>query len=133
MTSRVERLSSRRNTSNSGWHLIKAGLAKVGSGLLRWLVSPQEPVISQHRNREGQPTWKVYDPYSRQTYWFSSEKEVRQWLDSYYSMNGSHTAISRPTAPPQSHQKAETLDTEAMPLEVVRQQLEDCWKDPSDR
>ena len=133
MTSRVERLSSRRTTSNSGWRMVKAGLTKVGAGLLRWLVSPQEPVISQHHNREGTITWKVYDPYSNQSHWFSSEKEVRQWLDSHYSMNGSHTAISRPTSPSQSHQKAETFNTEAMSLEVVRQQLEACWEDHSDR
>jgi len=48
-----------------------------------FLAGNSDPVISQS-SHDGQPLWHVYDPQSRQHLSFSSETEVRHWLEQRY-------------------------------------------------
>ncbi|NDJ19462.1 hypothetical protein [Myxacorys almedinensis] len=41
----------------------------------------REPVIRQHRDRQGREWWLAYDPVCNRTLYSSSEAEARLWLD----------------------------------------------------
>ena len=55
------------------------------SGLLErvtnWLVGPVEPQIYKRLDRRGKPYYRLYDPKTDQRRVFSSEEDVRIWLD----------------------------------------------------
>jgi len=53
--------------------------------LLRRLTHDDEPRIHYHQNGFGQGYWQVYDPVNQSRYRFSSEQEVRIWLEQRYS------------------------------------------------
>ncbi|MEB3274226.1 MAG: hypothetical protein ACO4CG_07710 [Prochlorothrix sp.] len=40
-----------------------------------------EPQIWQHQDRQGHEWFEVYEPHSHHHFCFSSEQEVRDWLD----------------------------------------------------
>lgn len=45
----------------------------------------QKLKVWQKSDRQGHTYWKVYNPTTHQTMYFSSEEEVRIWIDrSYY-------------------------------------------------
>lgn len=52
--------------------------------LTKWLVSSTEPQVSQRRDRYGMLIWRIYDPATNQSATFSSEYEVRVWLEQRY-------------------------------------------------
>jgi hypothetical protein len=56
-------------------------VARIARYLSRNRVEPQ---IVQKCDRSGKNYWQVYDPVSGSSYSFSSEKEVRAWLDTRY-------------------------------------------------
>lgn len=52
---------------------------------LNAMAGSSEPKIQQRRDRIGQTIWFVYDPVSGQNSRFTSESEVRAWLDERYN------------------------------------------------
>jgi hypothetical protein len=59
-------------------------LKQIGQNLLRWLSSNLEPRIWQSKDRKGNISWHIYDPVTAQSNHFSSEAEVRAWIDTQY-------------------------------------------------
>ena len=54
----------------------------------RYLIANRiEPHVKSISDRQGNNYWQVYDPVSNCNYSFSSEKEVRAWLDTRYHRN----------------------------------------------
>ncbi|ETX00111.1 hypothetical protein [Candidatus Entotheonella palauensis] len=55
------------------------------SGLLErvanWLAGPVEPQIYKRLDRRGNAYYRLYDPKTDQSRFFSSEEDVRIWLD----------------------------------------------------
>ena len=67
------------------YNLFANVLVKVGRKLV---TSNREPQIEQKSDRFGNKYWHVYDLRSNQSYSFSSEQEVRVWLENrYYCFN----------------------------------------------
>jgi len=56
------------------------------SRLVQSLVPNDEPRISQV-TRNGKLIWKVYNPQTQQRLSFTSEAEVRSWLETRYYEN----------------------------------------------
>ncbi|NJL21037.1 MAG: hypothetical protein HC895_09810 [Leptolyngbyaceae cyanobacterium SM1_3_5] len=54
---------------------------QIGRSILAFLAGNSEPKI----DRVDADNWRVFDPVSRQTLHFSSEQEVRIWLEQRYS------------------------------------------------
>ena len=46
-----------------------------------WLVGPVEPQIYKRQDRRGQTYYRLYDPKTDQRRMFSTEEEMRIWLD----------------------------------------------------
>lgn len=58
-------------------------LKQLGDRTMRFFTGQAEPRIWQ-RTRQGQPTWFAHDPISNRTRQFTSEQEVRLWLEKRY-------------------------------------------------
>jgi hypothetical protein len=59
---------------------------KISHWFLSGITSSSEPRITQTRDPMGELRWHVYDPTTGHKASFSSESEVRVWLDQrYYS------------------------------------------------
>jgi hypothetical protein len=56
-------------------------LTQLGHTLKKWLIADKDIQITPMTRRDGQTWWRVYDPYTEQTQWMTSEEEVRVWLD----------------------------------------------------
>lgn len=54
------------------------------SRLAKLACGTSEPVIQRRHDRQGYPYYQVYDPVSRQHYLFTTESEVRSWLERRY-------------------------------------------------
>ena len=54
---------------------------QVWHNLVNYLTRPPEPRVQKKCNHRGKIWWKVYDPYTNRSAEFSSEAEVRMWLD----------------------------------------------------
>lgn len=63
---------------------VGAMLSALPELILGLGTTSQEPQISQRRDRAGQLQWRVYDPMSGQSSQFSSENDVRIWLENRY-------------------------------------------------
>ncbi|MBE9180543.1 hypothetical protein IQ268_18440 [Oculatella sp. LEGE 06141] len=48
------------------------------------IAGSSEPQIRQLRDRDGNVQWRSYDPITGQINFFSSEVEVRTWLEQRY-------------------------------------------------
>lgn len=48
------------------------------------LFQESDPVISERRDRSGTLYYRVYNPRDGKTYYFTSENEVRIWLERRY-------------------------------------------------
>jgi hypothetical protein len=48
------------------------------------LTQSSEPSITQKRDRFGHDSFRVYDPMTRKYGEFSSEQEIRVWLEQRY-------------------------------------------------
>lgn len=59
-------------------------LKKIFAEVVRFLSDSSEPRIQFKRDRLGNHFWRVYDPSTNQSATFSSEAEVRIWLEQRY-------------------------------------------------
>ncbi|MBD0335378.1 MAG: hypothetical protein ICV62_07815 [Cyanobacteria bacterium Co-bin13] len=48
------------------------------------LAPREQPQIRRYTTRQGEPAWTVYDPVDGSTHRFSSEEDVRIWLEQRY-------------------------------------------------
>lgn len=55
-------------------------LQQIGAAVVNFLA-PQDSLKITHSDRSGQTLWSVYDRETQQRYRFSSEDELRVWLD----------------------------------------------------
>ncbi len=60
---------------------IKLNLSYFWSSLISSLYRVPEPKVKKKFNHRGEISWQVYDPYTNTATEFSSEAEVRMWLD----------------------------------------------------
>ncbi|MGF1518077.1 MAG: hypothetical protein ACFCVB_09775 [Nodosilinea sp.] len=58
-------------------------LKQLGDRAMRFFTGQTEPRIWQ-RTRQGQLTWFAHDPITNRTRQFSSEQDVRLWLEKRY-------------------------------------------------
>ena len=56
----------------------------VGKALWNWLISSSDFIISEHRDNHGARYYQVFDPINEKIYQFTSEDEVRIWLEQRY-------------------------------------------------
>ncbi len=61
--------------------VIKRTLHQLWQNLVIYLTRPPEPKVRKKSNRRGEIWWEVYDPNRHLTANFTSELEVRMWLD----------------------------------------------------
>lgn len=59
-------------------------ITQLGRFLVNSLVGNDEPRINQTIDRLGNIVWQVYNPINRQILSFTSEQEVREWLEQRY-------------------------------------------------
>ncbi|MBD2314374.1 hypothetical protein H6G20_22135 [Desertifilum sp. FACHB-1129] len=64
---------------------IAAVFRQVRLTLARYLAPATEPYIWQEIQRDRTPVWYVYDPHRDRTFCFTSESEVRIWIENRYS------------------------------------------------
>lgn len=69
---------------NQVWARSKAYLDKVGQSLLGYFCGSKDPQIVTKRDRDGNTFFVAYDPIDQAHYTFTSEQEVRVWLDQRY-------------------------------------------------
>lgn len=78
------------SVSNLKLHIYPAStpqsnrLQRLWQAFLKFAEGSQEPRIRQVCDRQGNSTWRVYDPISGQSMSFASEAEVRLWLEQRY-------------------------------------------------
>ncbi|MGJ3249178.1 MAG: hypothetical protein ACFE0I_24275 [Elainellaceae cyanobacterium] len=70
------------------WHRWLAALSSWWSyGINRLealIILDAQPRIWQKTDRHGNTWWSIYDPMTRRFYQFSSEHDVRVWLDEHF-------------------------------------------------
>ncbi|MEO0852308.1 MAG: hypothetical protein AAFY15_02220 [Cyanobacteria bacterium J06648_11] len=59
-------------------------LQRVGKMCAAFFLGDREPRIWKIMRADGTTHWKVYDPNSHRSSTFSSENDVRVWLDRRY-------------------------------------------------
>jgi len=57
---------------------------KAGTRISDSLITDSEPKAWQVRDHSGATYWRVYDPATNRAHAFSSEAEVRMWLEQRY-------------------------------------------------
>jgi hypothetical protein len=67
---------------------LKRGYLKLHKQVTQWLQARDEPQITQHRDRQGNLYYQVYDPRSGRSSYFGDASEVRYWLERRYSHPG---------------------------------------------
>ncbi|EKU99981.1 hypothetical protein Lepto7375DRAFT_2069 [Leptolyngbya sp. PCC 7375] len=75
--------SHQKTPTTSTKNRIQAALmamAQTVAQLLHDHVST-ELVVSEHQDRNGERYYRIYDPLDEKMHYFSSENEVRIWLD----------------------------------------------------
>jgi predicted DNA-binding transcriptional regulator AlpA len=63
---------------------LKGMTGWVKTAIATWVAQKSEPKVSEKRNRNGHPYYQVYDPVSNASATFSSEAEIRAWLEQRY-------------------------------------------------
>lgn len=66
------------------WKKSKSGLAAIARSLLQSSYGLAEPSIRMRRDRQGKPYFTAYDPFSQTHHRFTSEQDVRIWLEERY-------------------------------------------------
>ncbi|NEP44064.1 MAG: hypothetical protein F6K35_34510 [Okeania sp. SIO2H7] len=69
------------------WNWLDAGadfVGKLGAGVLEFLLDSSEIKIFEKTDKEGNLIWEVWDRVKGDRSTFSSEAEVRAWLDERY-------------------------------------------------
>jgi hypothetical protein len=75
IAARISRANQRRNSkARLNWQQLRRSLIAL-------FTANSEPQI--RKTNEG---WRVFDPISNQTIYFSTEQEVRIWLEQRYSL-----------------------------------------------
>jgi hypothetical protein len=62
----------------------RSGFDRLWEFFLNTLSAPAEPKIRRKHDRHGNTYFRVYDPSTATTHTFTSEQEVRAWLDQRY-------------------------------------------------
>lgn len=75
--------SLKRETSLKGTSNLFAALSKAGQAFVEFLSSGSDLRIWT-RQRNGHLIWHVYDPMTEQRQQFSSEEDLRSWLENRY-------------------------------------------------
>lgn len=63
---------------------IRLSIGHYWSRFLHYVTGNSEPMIWQKTNDQGDIFYSVYDPRSQQSMTFSSEHEIRVWLEQRY-------------------------------------------------
>lgn len=66
------------------WVGAKRRLSLLGSALLIYLCGSTDLSVSVKRDLRGNTLFVAYDPVSQQRHTFSSEQELRVWVDQRY-------------------------------------------------
>lgn len=75
IAARISRANQRRNSkARLNWQQLRRSLIAL-------FTANSEPQI-----RKTNKGWRVFDPISNQTIYFSTEQEVRIWLEQRYSL-----------------------------------------------
>lgn len=78
-------LTKPKPTSIDNWLDAAADfVGKVGTGILAFLLDNSEIKIVEKTDKNGVLTWEVWDRVMGDRSTFSSEAEVRAWLDERY-------------------------------------------------
>lgn len=73
------------NLTNSRLNEAFGAIARTAAQVLYNLfISGSEPIVSEHRDRDGILYYQVYDPVYDEIHTFASEDEVRVWLEQRY-------------------------------------------------
>ncbi len=59
-------------------------LSRIKKAIASWVIQTSEPKVSERRDRKGHLYYQVYDPVSNTSAAFSSEAEIRAWLEQRY-------------------------------------------------
>ena len=62
---------------------LRPALHHLGHALLAWLAPGNGPRLRQHW-QNGTAHWTAYDPVTNQTQRFSSQDDLRSWLERRY-------------------------------------------------
>ncbi|MBD2448932.1 hypothetical protein H6G76_17580 [Nostoc sp. FACHB-152] len=63
---------------------ISFWLGHIGKFLAKALIQTKEVQVWQKTNHQGDTYWEAYDPATDQTAYFSTELEVRVWIEKPY-------------------------------------------------
>ncbi|MGF1524702.1 MAG: hypothetical protein ACFBSF_20445 [Leptolyngbyaceae cyanobacterium] len=66
------------------WSDLKARLGHTGRSLLAFFCDSYEPRILTKRDCEGNDYFVAYDPVTQAQFTFTTERELRVWLDERY-------------------------------------------------
>lgn len=66
------------------WAGTKQHLSAVGTALLTYLCGSADLRVTVKRNYRGNTRFVAYDPVTQQRHTFSSEQELRVWVDQRY-------------------------------------------------
>jgi hypothetical protein len=64
---------------------LKDGVGKVSKAIATRFTHGSDPIINERRDRQGNVYYQVYDPHTRRSAVFSSEAEIRYWLEQRYA------------------------------------------------
>lgn len=59
-------------------------LRQAGDKAVTWLTTGHEPQVTKVVRR-GSEAWKVHDPLTSETHYFTEENEVRTWLEGRFA------------------------------------------------
>ena len=80
-----ERRSHQRQASPTIKNKIKTALVTIAQTVAQivhnQVIQGTEPVLSEHCDKNGKRYYRVYDPLHEKIHYFTTENEVRIWLD----------------------------------------------------
>ncbi|MEC4804027.1 MAG: hypothetical protein SAJ12_00545 [Jaaginema sp. PMC 1079.18] len=76
-------LQSTLPAKKSGWQ-PRSPWQKIRDWAYDWFIATREPKINIQRDRAGLVYWSVYDPVKGDRTRFTTEAEVRTWLEQRY-------------------------------------------------
>ncbi|EAW36895.1 hypothetical protein [Lyngbya sp. PCC 8106] len=76
--------SQHQHKSNKAERQISQTFSRFFQKIIRFLANNSEPRIWQTKTRKGDLIWHIYDPKTGQSEHFSSEQDVRIWIEKQY-------------------------------------------------
>jgi hypothetical protein len=64
---------------------LRVVLGKIKTAIANQVQNGSEPRVWVRQDRQGNVYYQVYDPLSRRSATFSSESEIRYWLEQRYA------------------------------------------------